>query len=148
MSLKISTGLANALLSSGSLKTALTGLHLFIYAGTEPASADAALPGDAVLLCDISGNGDGSGLAFAANAVGGTLEKDAAQVWQGTVAAAGTATFCRFAKPTDTGAASTTDVRLQGDVGVAGKFLNLNSVALAKDAIQKVEYVALTQPLQ
>lgn len=144
MTLKLSTGLANALLTTGGIKEALTGAHLYIYSGTEPATADASL-GSAVLLCDVSGPA-GVALLWAASAVDGTLEKDAAQVWQGTNAATGTATFCRFAMPADTGALSTTDVRLQGDVGLAGKFLNLSSVSLTAAAVQTVEYCALTQP--
>lgn len=145
MTIKLSTALANALLTTGGIKEALTGAHLYIYSGTEPATADASL-GSAVLLCDVSGDGVGDALLWAASAVSGTLEKDATQVWQGTNAATGTATFCRFAMPADTGALSTTDVRLQGDVGLAGKFLNLSSVSLTAAAIQKVEYCALTQP--
>lgn len=147
MALKISTGLANSLLGTGGLKEALTGAHLYIYAGTEPATADAAL-GAATLLVDISGDGVGDALLLAANAVDGTIEKDATQVWQGTCAATGTATFCRMALPADAGALSTTAVRLQGDVGLAGKFLNLSSTSLTASAIQKVDYFAITQPRQ
>lgn len=147
MALKISTALANALLTTGGLKEALTGAHLYIYAGTEPASADAAL-GAATLLVDISGDGVGDALLLATNAVDGTIEKDATQVWQGTCVATGTATFCRFALPADAGDLSTTAVRLQGDVGVAGKFLNLSSTSLTASAIQKVDYCAITQPRQ
>lgn len=145
MALKISTGLANALLTTGGLKEALTGGHLYIYAGTEPATADASL-GAATLLVDISGDGVGDALLLAASAVDGTIEKDATQVWQGTCAASGTATFCRYALPADGGALSTTAVRLQGDVGLAGKFLNLSSTSLTASAIQKVDYFAITQP--
>lgn len=147
MALKISTALANSLLTTGGLKEALAGAHLYIYSGTEPATADASI-GAAVLLCDISGDGLGAALLLAASAVDGTIEKDAAQVWQGTCAATGTASFCRFALPADVGDLSTTAVRLQGDVGVAGKFLNLSSVSLTAAAIQKVEYLAITQPRQ
>lgn len=146
MTMKISTGLANALLTTGGLKEALSGMHLYIYAGTEPASADAAL-GAATLLVDISVNGTGGALNLAAAAVAGTIEKEATEVWQGTCVATGTATFCRFAVPADVGDASTTAVRIQGDVGVAGKFLNLSSTSLTSGAVQKVEYGSITQPL-
>lgn len=145
MTIKLSTALANALLTTGGIKEALTGAHLYIYSGAEPATADDSL-GAAVMLCDISGDGVGDALLWDAIAVSGTLEKDATQVWQGTNAATGTASFCRFAVPADSGALSTTYVRLQGDVGLAGKFLNLSSVSLTAAAIQKVEYCALTQP--
>lgn len=147
MALKISTALANSLLTTGGLKEALTGAHLYIYSGTEPASADASL-GSAVMLCDVSGGGVGDALLLSAAAVNGTIEKDATQVWQGTCAATGTAAFFRIAVPADTGDLSTTAVRIQGSVGIAGKDLNISSVSLTSGAIQKVEFAAITQPMQ
>lgn len=142
---KISTGLANALLTTGGLKETLAGCHLYVYAGTEPANADAAL-GGATLLCDYSGNGDGSALLLAANAASGQIEKEPTQVWQGTAVANGDATFFRFAMPADTGAASTTAVRLQGVVGNVGKELNLNDVTMALGAVQTITDFFFAQP--
>jgi len=147
MSLMISTGLANAQLTTGGIKSALTGMLMYVYAGTEPVNADAAL-GAAQLLLTVSDAGAGGALTFAANAVAGVLEKNPSQVWQGTVALTGTATFCRLALPADAGGSSTTAIRIQGDVGVVGKFLNLSSVALTASSLQKVDYLALAQPLQ
>jgi hypothetical protein len=147
MALKISTGLANAQLTTGGIKSALTGMLLYVYGGTEPATADTAL-GAAVLLLTVSDAGGGGALTFAAAAVAGVLEKNSSQVWQGTVGVTGTATFCRLALPADGGGASTTAVRIQGDVGVVGKFLNMSSVALTASSLQKVDYLSLAQPLQ
>ncbi|MNZ94882.1 hypothetical protein D3C78_1140000 [compost metagenome] len=149
MSAKISTGLAGLLLTTAGLKEALTGVHLYAYAGAEPASADAAL-GSATLLCDYSGNGDGSALLLAANAANGQIEKDATQVWQGTAVAganaAGPATFFRFAMPADTGDASTSAVRLQGTIGNVGKELNLNNTTMADGAVQTITDFFFAQP--
>ncbi|MNM79480.1 hypothetical protein D3C81_914120 [compost metagenome] len=147
MTTMISTGLAKALLDTGSLKTNLTGMKLKIYAGTVPASADAALAG-ATLLCTITDNGGGGALTFNAAAVGNVIEKNSSQVWSGVNAATGTATFCRLELASDTGAASSTEVRMQGDVGVAGKFLNLSSVALTSGATQTVDYLSIAMPTQ
>lgn len=144
MASSISTALANALMTTGGLKESLTGAHIYIYAGTVPANADASL-GAATLLCDISGPA-GAALLLQASATDGTIQKDATQVWSGTNAATGTATFFRMAMPADTGALSTTDVRIQGDVGTAGKALNLSSVSLTSGATQTIEYFAVTQP--
>lgn len=143
MAIKASTGLRNALLGTDSFKGTMDGCFLDIYAGTVPADADASI-GSATLLCRISNNGAGTGLSFG-TAAGGVLAKDGAQVWSGTNVATGTATFYRLVTDTDTGAASTTEARLQGTVAVLGADLNLSSVALASGAPQAIQffYVAL-----
>lgn len=116
MTAKKSTGLAAHLAVTGSIKAALDGSFIWIYSGTEPATADAALSGN-TLLVKISVGGDGStGLTFDATPVNGVLVKTAAETWQGTVVAAGDASFFRMAA-TDPSGASTTDKRLQGDIG-------------------------------
>lgn len=144
MAIKASTGLRNALLGTGSFKGTMDGGFLDIYAGTVPTDADAAI-GSATLLCRISDNGTGTGLDFAASAAAGVLAKDGSQVWSGTNVATGTATFYRFVASGDTGAASTTEPRLQGTVAVLGADLNLSSVALSSGAPQAIQffYVAL-----
>lgn len=147
MGMKISTGLAKAMLDTGSLRTNLTGMKLKIYSGTEPTTADASL-GAAVLLVTISDAGGAGALTFEASAVGNVIEKTAAQVWQGTNAASGTASFCRLELASDTGASSATEVRVQGDVGIAGKFLNLSSVSLTAAAVQVVDFLSITMPTQ
>src|SRR3990167_6223267 len=147
MGMKISTGLAKAMLDTGSFRTNLTGMKLKIYSGTEPATADASL-GAAVLLVTISDAGGAGALTFEAAAVGNVIEKTAAQVWQGTNAASGTASFCRLELASDTGASSSTEVRVQGDVGVAGRFLNLSSVSLPAAAVQVVDFLSITMPTQ
>lgn len=145
MNEKLSTGLVTALMGNSGMREALTGMHLYIYAGAEPASADASI-GAATLLCDLSGNGDGSALAFDAAPADGILLKDATQAWQGTNLAGGTATFFRIATPADTGALSTTAVRIQGDVAVIGGNLNISSTTLTSGAPQTVEYFAIGMP--
>lgn len=147
MGMKISTGLAKAMLDTGSLKTNLTGMKLKIYSGTEPATADASI-GAAVLLVTISDAGGAGALSFEAAAVGNVIEKLSSQTWSGTNAASGTASFCRLELAADTGAASSTEIRVQGDVGIAGKFLNLSSVSLTAAAVQVVDYLSITMPTQ
>ena len=147
MGMKISTGLAKSMLDTAGLRGSLTGMKLKIYSGTEPLTADAALDG-AVLLVTISDAGGAGALTFETEAVGNVLEKASAQVWQGTNVASGAATFCRLELAADTGGASTTEIRVQGDVGVAGKFLNLSSTALTSAAVQVVDYLSITMPTQ
>lgn len=147
MGMKISTGLAKGILDTGSFKSVLTGMLLKIYSGAEPATADAAL-GGAVLLCTITVDDAGGALSFEANAVQNVLEKNSSEVWRGTCVATGTASFCRLELSSDTGNSSSTEVRLQGDVGIAGRFLNISSTALSSGAPQVVESVAIALPLQ
>lgn len=145
MSLKASTGLRNKMLDTGSLKSRLDGGFIKIYAGAVPTDADATL-GSATLLCTITKNGDGvTGLTLAAAAVSGAISKNT-DVWSGTNATSGTATFWRFIKTGDTGAASTTDERLQGLAATSGAELILTSTALAGGAPQNIDYFSVALP--
>ena len=145
MTFKVSTGLRNTMLSSDCLALAMGGGFLKIYDGVEPASADAALSGN-TLLCTISESDDGvTGLTFDA-AVAGVLPKAAAEVWEGTNVASGTATFYRFVRTGDTGALSTTDLRMQGTIGLAGADMNMTSVTLVAAALQPINYFVVALP--
>lgn len=138
-----STGLKNGVLSGDSLKSLLDGGEIRFYAGTVPANADAAI-GGATLLCTIK-NG-GSGINFASAAAGGVLQKASGETWGGTNVASGTATFYRHVKSDDDGSASTTAVRLQGSLGLAGADINLTSVALVSGAPQTLNYYSVGLP--
>jgi hypothetical protein len=145
MALKVSTGLRNGMLVTGSFKSLLDGGFVKIYAGTVPSAADDSL-GSATLLCTITKNGDGTtGLTINTVAAAGAVTK-AAEVWSGTNAATGTATFWRFVKTGDTGALSTTDVRLQGLAATAGAELVTTSVSLSSGASQTIDYFSVALP--
>lgn len=144
MTFKVSTGLRNGMLSTNSLSALMAGGFIKIYNGVEPASADAALAGN-TLLCTISVNDSGTGLTFDA-AVDGVLPKAAAEVWEGTNAASGTATFYRFVLTGDTGALSTTEKRMQGSIGLAGADMNMTSVTLVAAAVQPINYFVVALP--
>ena len=147
MSLKLSTGLANTMLAGSSFRDALNGMVMRVYGGDEPATADASI-GSATLLVTITDGGLGGALEFEANAVSAVLSKSSSQAWQGTGVADGTATFCRLLLPADTDTSSSIVVRLQGDAGLAGRFLNLTSTAISTGAIQRVGALSIAQPLQ
>lgn len=140
--MKLSTGLRNGLLSGDSLKALLDGGELRIYAGTTPADADAAI-GSATLLVTIT-NG-GSGITFSA-ASGGVMQKNSGETWSGTNAATGTAAFYRHVLTSDDGSASSTAVRLQGSVGLAGADMNLSSVSLTNGATQTINFYSISMP--
>lgn len=123
MSALYSTALANAIATTGSMKSQLDGGFLMIFAtnaGTIPTTADAAVDASAVLLCKVSLSAGATGLTFATPAVNGVLTKTAAEAWTGNNVATGTAAFWRFATAGDPGTAvDTTFVkpRVQGTVG-------------------------------
>lgn len=144
--IKVSTGLRNKVLDTGSLRSRLNLGFICIYSGAEPATADAAVTG--TLLCTISVSGGGTGLSFDAAAANGVLAKSA-EVWSGAIVATGVAGYYRFAAAGDTGAASTTEERIQGSVGLAGADLNLTSTSLTTNAsltAQTIDYYVVSLP--
>lgn len=143
--LKVSTGLRNKLLDTGSLKATMNLGFIKIYAGTVPADADAAI-GSATLLCTISNNSTGTGLTMAAAAAAGVLTKTLAEVWSGTNAATGTAAFYRHVAPADDGTLSTTQARIQGEIATAGSDLNLTSTTLTATATQTIDNYSVALP--
>lgn len=145
MTLKVSTGLRNGMLDSGSVKDQMDGGRINIYAGAVPASADDAL-GGATLLSVITVNSTGTGINFDTAAVGDTLSKAPSEVWSGVNVASGIATFYRHVADGDTAALSATEPRIQGEIGVVGKELNLSSVNLSNGATQTIDFYAIVAP--
>jgi len=144
MTLKVSTGLRNKLLDTGSLATLMAGGLIKIYSGSPPASADDAASGS--LLCTISLNSTGTGVNMASTATGGVLAKSTSETWSGVVALSGAATYYRHVAASDTGASSTTQARLQGEIATAGAELNLSSTTLTSGATQTVDYYSVALP--
>lgn len=144
MSIKLSTGLRNAILATGSIKATFdAGSEIRIYGGTEPASANDSI-GAATLLVTIK-NG-ANGITFAATAADGVLVKNAAETWSGTNVATGTATFYRHVLAADANDASATAPRYQGSVAAAGADMNLSSSSLVSGATQTLDYHAVALP--
>lgn len=142
--MKISTGLRNHLLVTGSLKSALDGGFIKIYSGAEPASADDAATG--TLLCTVSVNSTGTGINFETAAASGVLTKETTEVWSGVNAASGTAGYFRHVASGDDGTSSTTQKRIQGSIAVAGADLNLSAVGLTSGATQTIDYYNVALP--
>ena len=144
MAVKVSTGLRNKILDTGSLKSRLALGFIKIYSGAAPATADAAVTG--TLLCTISVSSGGTGLTFDTAAAAGVLAKNTGETWSGVNAATGTAGYYRFSAAGDTGVLSTTEERIQGTVGLAGADLNLSSVSLTATVTQTIDYYVATLP--
>ena len=145
MALKASTGLRNKLLDTGPLNEVLDLGFINIYGGAVPADADASI-GSATLLSTISNNSTGTGIKLETLAANGSISKETTEVWSGVNVAVGTATFYRHVAPGDTGAQSTTQPRLQGNIGISGAEMNLTSITLANGATQTIDYYSVTLP--
>lgn len=140
--IKISTGLADAMMGSTGMTQALNAanLELRIFSGPEPVNADSALS-NYTLLATISGAG---GMRFVF-ADAGVTAKDINQEWQGNVTANGTPTYYRLCSTGDDNTASTTAVRVQGSVGAAGD-LKLGTTTLATGNPQSIDFYQLRLP--
>lgn len=148
MALMVSRGLRNSMLVSDSFKALMEAndnCKLQIYSGTPPSTARDAIPAGATLLVEIMEDDD-TGLLFDSAASQGVLAKDPNQVWQGTVQNGGEATFYRLVADGDSGNASNTEPRLQGEVGLSGAELNLSDVQLVSGAVQTIDYFVVNFP--
>lgn len=149
MALNFSTGFKNAILDTGSLKATFDDGFITIYAGTIPADADAAI-GAATALVTYSDNGAvpalGTGLDLEASAVAGAISKAAAQIWKGTAGSTGTAAFFRYEQLADTGAASTTEIRIQGTVGGGGADLFVTSTTFTSAVEYTLDMFSISVP--
>jgi len=143
MAIRLSTGLRNQLLDTGSLKTIFTNAKLEYFTGAQPASADDAATGTKLLTIDNT-----TGINFEPTAVNGTLSKLATEVWSATAANSGTAGWFRLSSLADANAASTTLPRIDGSIGTFGADLNLSSTNIVAGATETVTAFDVTLPVQ
>ncbi|RST54105.1 hypothetical protein [Variovorax sp. DXTD-1] len=144
MSIKLSTGLVDAMLVSNSLKAIFdAGSEIRIFAGPVPLDADAATTGATLLVTIKNGS---SGITFEATPSGGILEKNPSETWGGTNVATGTPTFYRHVLTADANDASSTAPRYQGTVAVAGADMNLTNSTLTLGAPQTLPAHAVALP--
>lgn len=150
MALKLSTGLTNALLSTGSLKSVMegagaAGFLIDIYSGTRPTSPDNAATGTKLLT--LSSDGAGAGAHFAASASAGALAKLGTETWSGTGLANGTAGYYRLRLTTDAGTSdSSSAVRIDGTIATSGGDLNMTSTTVVSGAPFSVSSASFTMP--
>jgi hypothetical protein len=145
MAFTTSTGLRNHMLVTGSVKSGLDGGVIRVYDGVVPASADAALSGN-TLLVTISNGGLGTGITLDATPSAGVVVKNTSETWSGTCSASGTATFFRFSAITDAFGSSTTEKRAQGTVGVLGADMLVANTTFTNGAVRQVDSFALGMP--
>ncbi len=154
MSLKLSTGLVNALLDTGSFKTVMDYGVLYLYSGTQPTSADVIETSGAVvlLLVTVASGAFTSGVTTNGlrwdNATLNVCPKTA-DVWSGVGIAAGTAGWFRFYANTVVTGASTSAVRFDGRVSSTGGGgeIELSSTTIAIGATTVISSATFTIPL-
>lgn len=150
MPLRLSTGLVNKLMDTGSFKSVFNLSFIDIYTGTQPAAADDAPTG--TLLVTISNGGGGTGLTFETNATDGQLEKTANETWTGTAGSAGftsgtqTAGWFRLRAAGDTGVLSTTQARVDGAIATSGAQMNLGNLTITHGAPFVLSSASFTLP--
>lgn len=144
MTTKTSTGLRNFMLSTGSALQALQNGKINYYSGDPPASADDAATG--VLLCSIDKDGAGNGFTFDTTAVGAVIAKVPGEVLRGTGLANGRAGYFRHVGANDTGAASTTEPRIQGNIAKSGSEGNVSNPDIVMGAITDIDEYAFALP--
>lgn len=156
MALHFSTGLKNQMLSAikGEIAASTYSLKngcLWIYSGSQPATADAAATGTALLKITVSSgefaHGTATnGLNFDAPAAG-VLSKAAAEVWSGVGLADGTAGWFRFVgNPTDDLGVTTTLPRIDGRVSTSGAEMTLSTLSIVTGATVTIDSFAMNLP--
>ena len=154
MTIRLSDALRTAKMVTGSMKSRLDGGFLYVFSGTQPASAEDAATG--TLLAVFTESNDGStGLTFTTGDNAGEMKKTVAEAWQATGLADGTARYFRFQR-LDTNEATTraaalaaaggTTERVDGSIGTSGADLVAASVAIATSAPQTIDTFVLRQP--
>lgn len=147
MTFKVSTGLRNHMLVTGSVKSALDNGFIKIYGGVIPASADdAVVLANSPLLCTVSVNSTGTGITLGAVAADGVVTKNTGEVWSGVNVATGTATFYRHVTAADTNVSSTTEKRVQGEIALLGKEFDISALVLTSGATQAIDYYNIAIP--
>lgn len=142
MAERLSTGFANAVNATGSVKSVMNDSIIHIFSGSQPATADAVETG--TLLAKITVDGGAftpssptNGLSMDVSAAG-ILSKTVAESWEGLgLAAAGTGTvagwFRWYANDVTTGA-STTAIRVDGAIGPTSSYeLQLSNTTIVED---------------
>jgi hypothetical protein len=160
MALKFSTGLKNQLFNSikGEIAASTYSLKngvIYIYSGTQPATADAAATGTLLMVVTV---GSGAfvhgtatnGLDFDAPAAG-VMAKAAAEVWSGVgLADAGTGTtagwFRHCGNPADNQGISTTLPRIDGRISTSGAEMSLSNLTIVQGASTTVDTYSLSWP--
>lgn len=150
MALKLSTGMRDALLGTGSFKNVFDGGVIKIFAGSAPATADENETTFTELVeittdgLEVTPGNVTNGLVFATPS-GGTITKST-DGWSGAATTNGTAAWFRLYDNSVTQGTSTGAVRLQGSVGNYSSDMLVSSTNIVGGAVITVDSFSVTLP--
>lgn len=151
MTIRLSTGLRNALAGTQGFAGALANGVIDLYTGPQP--VDANSPATGTLLATVSTNGAAftpgnstGGLNFAA-AANGMVTKNG--TWAFSAVASGTVGWFRFrGNAADNGLISTTLPRMDGSVATSGADMNLSNMSLVVGPLNTIDNFSFAVPAQ
>lgn len=153
MTIRLSTGLRNALAGSPGFGPALTNGVIYIYSGPQPLSADSAVNGTllGIVSKDAGPFNFGSatnGLTFGTPALG--VISKSADNWKFVGLATGTAGWFRFmGNPIDNLGASATLPRMDGTVGTPGAGdMALSNISIVLGSPNTIDVFSFEVPAQ
>jgi len=151
MSLKLSTGLRNMMLTGTGLQEAFNDGVIYIYTGSQPIDADTAVGGQLIGKVTVNAGAftfgsPTNGLSFDAPVLN-VISKAAAEAWSMVATAAGTAGWFRLmGNANDALGASTVLPRIDGSIGISGSDLNLANITFVVSTPLTVDVFQLTYP--
>lgn len=156
MAERLSTGFVQALNTVGSVKSILANSVIYIYSGTQPATADDTETGTLLMKLTLNGGAFVSGVATNGLnldiSAGGVMAKAVAEVWSGIgLAAAGTAGtvagWFRWYANTVVQGASTTGVRVDGAIGTTTSYeMRMANTTIVENGPSTVQAGTYTSP--
>lgn len=153
MAERLSTGLRNEILKSGgsSMADALLNGVIYIFSGTQPATADDTESGYTLLgivsvdHLTFTPGSPTNGLNLDV-ATGGVVSKAVAETWQFEGITNGTAGWFRLYANDRLQGTSTTAIRLDGAISTSGAEINMSNTAVVTSAIGTIDAFAVTWP--
>jgi len=159
MAFRLSTGLVNLMMAQtgGSLVGASFGTLfldgvIYVYTGSQPATADLTESGTNILIISESGltftpSSPTNGLEFEDDPTAGVLEKDSGETWQGIgIGGGGTAGWFRFYANNRLQGASSVSVRFDGACGTSGTEMIMSSTTVVVGATTTIDTFSVTNP--
>jgi hypothetical protein len=124
---------------------------LYVFSGSQPATADAAATGTLLMKVTVSSGAFSFGSATNGldwtSPAAGVLAKSSSEVWSGVGLADGTAGWFRFmGNATDDLGASTTLPRLDGRISSSGAEMNIANLTITTGASTTVDQFSIALP--
>ena len=134
----------------GSISDLFRNCVVDIYSGPQPSDADSGETGTKLARITLSSGSFSAGTATNGlnfdETASGVLSKEADEVWSGEGLANGTAGWFRMYDNAAVTGASTTEIRLDGNVATSGGQFNMSNTSITTGGTTTVDSVQLTMP--